>query len=967
VASNDLNVRIDATTAGFDAGIARARTATTQYDRDLARLNGTLLTTQQRLDRDVAAALERQHSAMTKVGKTMLITGAVIAGGLALATNAAMKWESAWAGVTKTVDGSQAEMDQLEGGLRSLATTLPATHEEIAAVAEAAGQLGIKRDAIIGFTKTMIDLSETTNLTADQAATDMARFANIMATPQDEVDRLGASLVALGNDGASTEADILAMAMRIAGAAHQLDFTEGEVLGLANALSSVGIEAEAGGSAISMVMKNIQLAVSAGGDGLEAFARVAGMSAQEFSAQWGQSAAKGLNAFITGLANIKASGGDVISVLAEMGVTQIRQSDALLRLAGAGDILTDSLNLGNQAWADNSALLNEANKRYETTEAKVQIAQNSLRDAAITAGQVLLPALAAVATTVTNMARAWQDLPGPLKTSVVVLSGLAAVLLLVGGAALIAVPKIYAFKVAVDALEAGALKTAGTRLLGMGSILAGPWGLALAAGVTALGFFAAKQGEAARSVDALKATLDEQTGAISDNSREWAIKELSDKGVLSAAKDMGLNLGMVTDAALGNTDAMASLNEQLALADTLIQAQSSQGQLLGGQDAANNLDKIRGALSDTNGTLLKSREAWALEHEAKVESAGGSDKATDAQQGTTQAWQDGADAASGLTEEVTTLLQVMEDLSGTFLSEREASRSVRSSLRDVRDALHEYVQEHGNLRNAFKAGSKSGDDFEEMLDSLAKDYQKQIDATANLTGSEQKTIAVYREARANLVKVADQLGMTRAQAKAYADQILGTPDMIRTHFVADTSVAMSHVEALRAELASIANNPYYINVHVRMPSLSGLGPQISNAKGGLVEYAGGGIAANGARVPRVPQIARGGMDIRWAEPGTGWEAYISGKPGFEARNREIWMEAGRRLGLVGRLEQAMLSRRGFSHGGFAGATTGGSGSAHMTVSGVLATPWGPARIEGIARNVAREEIEAEARYQDSRA
>ena len=88
----------------------------------------------------------------------------------------------------------------LEDGLRSLAKTLPSTHGEIAATAEAAGQLGIKSQDVVSFTKTMIDLGESTNLSAEDAATSIARIANITGMTADEYQRFGSSVVALGKN-----------------------------------------------------------------------------------------------------------------------------------------------------------------------------------------------------------------------------------------------------------------------------------------------------------------------------------------------------------------------------------------------------------------------------------------------------------------------------------------------------------------------------------------------------------------------------------------------------------------------------------------------------------------------------------------------------------------------------------------------------------------------------------------------
>lgn len=72
----------------------------------------------------------------------------------------------------------------LEKGLRNLATQLPGSHQEIANVAEAAGQLGIKTENVVSFTKTMIDMGESTNMSAETAATSLARFANITQMSQ---------------------------------------------------------------------------------------------------------------------------------------------------------------------------------------------------------------------------------------------------------------------------------------------------------------------------------------------------------------------------------------------------------------------------------------------------------------------------------------------------------------------------------------------------------------------------------------------------------------------------------------------------------------------------------------------------------------------------------------------------------------------------------------------------------------
>ena len=416
-----------------------------------------------------------------KVGGTMLGVGTAAVAGLALAGKAAMDWESAWAGVTKTVNGTPEQMDELETSLRGLAKTLPATHEEIAGVAEAAGQLGVSREDVTGFTKTMIDLGESTNLSADDAATAIAQISNIMGTMDREgskgVERFGATLVALGNAGASTEAEIVDMAKRIAGAAKLVGASESDVLALSNAMASVGIESQLGGGVISRVMQRMYADVKAGGKGLDDLAKVAGVSSKDFAKSFESDPVRAVDSMIKGLSRVKNSGGDVIQTMSDLGIKGTEETGVILRLAGAGDLLSDSLKLGDEAWASNSALAAEAAKRYETTESKVKIAWNNIKDAAIDAGAVLLPIIAGAAESVAGLAQSFGALPEPVKGVLTVLGGVAGVAALGAGAFLTLTPKI------LDSVEAfNKLAPAGGKARG---VLAGVGKAAGAAGAIA--------------------------------------------------------------------------------------------------------------------------------------------------------------------------------------------------------------------------------------------------------------------------------------------------------------------------------------------------------------------------------------------------------------------------------------------------------------------------------------------------
>ncbi len=379
---------------------------------------------------------------INSVGNKLSVISAGAAGVAVTALKASIDYESAFAGVEKTVDATNEQLAQMKTEILDMSTRMPATASEIAGVAEAAGQLGIQTDNILGFSEAMIGLGESTNLTSDEAATQLARFANIMQMSQKDFDRLGSTIVDLGNNFATTEADIVDMAMRLAGAGKQVGLTEGQVLGLSAALSSVGIEAEMGGSAISKAMVKMQNAVEMGGDrlndilnqtgmslrdlqllsannskdfkkladnigmtstelnqfitagaNLEDFARVSGMTAEEFKKAWKEDAAGALSAFIQGLGNAEDKGESAITMLTEMGLTEVRLRDSLLRAANAGDLFNTAITTGTKAWKENTALTKEVDKRYKTTESQMKMLKNEATKLAVEFGNELAPSL----------------------------------------------------------------------------------------------------------------------------------------------------------------------------------------------------------------------------------------------------------------------------------------------------------------------------------------------------------------------------------------------------------------------------------------------------------------------------------------------------------------------------------------------------------------------------------------------
>jgi TP901 family phage tail tape measure protein len=716
----DLNVNVTATHRDFDKGMKSAAASAKVFERELKKQDAQITQFKE------------------QAGRAMLGVGVAIAAAGGLAVRSAVQWESAWAGVTKTVDGSAQEMAVLEGQLRAMARELPASHQEIAAVAEAAGQLGIQRGNISEFTRTMIDLGETTNLSAQEAASSMARLANVMGTSQQDFDKLGSALVELGNNSATTEAEILEMALRISGAGKQIGLSEGEVLGFSAALSSVGIAAEAGGSSISRAFIEIASAVNKGGKDLEGFAKVAGMSTTEFSRLFKQDAASAIQSFIEGLGKVQQSGGDTFKVLDDLGLGEIRVRDAMLRMSAAGDLVARSLDLGNKGWEENVALIEEAAKRYQTTEARLQIAKNNINDLGITIGQTLLPALGGAADKLGGFLQVVQDLPGPIKTALGIFGGLVGAVSLVGGAAIIAVPKFLEFRNALDTMGGSASKV--NRGLGkVGRFLTGPWGIGIGVAITALGFFAAEQAEAKAHVDDLTTSLNEQSGALTLESGALIFNKLQTEGAADAAQKLGINQKDLINAAMGNADAQARVNRVLDEAAGRSKGYSSElyGVGLAAKDTRENVNTVRDAVNGQNEAVAEAVDKWRQEAEAGLHGAE-AEKVVAEAMGNTQAIAEamgesleGLAASYGHTgdEAVKAAQEMLDAWSEAFASFVDLGTAYDEALQRKEDKAREVAEA---TAAATEDASDSWSDFVGDVKVTAQDYiaelQKQVQA-----------------------------------------------------------------------------------------------------------------------------------------------------------------------------------------------------------------------------------------------
>ena len=444
------------------------------------------------------SSMEKLSLSTGKIGMSLTrnVTTPVVAAGKSI-IDAFRSTEDAFIGVQKTLDttamvksfkllnDSEAELakgyDILNKAIWDMTQETGSSYETIASVMEMAGQLNVglgeNGQGIIDFTKNIIMLNDTTDLMGADAAKILAQLTHLLGTSEKEFGKLGATIVDLGNNTATTEADIVSMSQRLAGAGSTIGLTEPEILALAATLTSVGISAEMGGSAFSKAMKKMQVAAETGyepiiqlqeqtgmslrelellsendsksftdlaqslgmtktelknmiksGVQLQNFADIAGMSAEEFATTWKSKPIDAIERFIVGLSNTEDQGKSTIQMLQDMGFTEVRLSDVLSRMALTQDDFTENLTRANKAWDDGNALEAEAEKRYAGLNAQLSQLNEEWKLFRVELAEFVIPILKEMMGVAREVIGFLRGLPDPVKEAVVQFAAWAALL-----------------------------------------------------------------------------------------------------------------------------------------------------------------------------------------------------------------------------------------------------------------------------------------------------------------------------------------------------------------------------------------------------------------------------------------------------------------------------------------------------------------------------------------------------------
>lgn len=438
----------------------------------------------------VNPALSTARYALYDVSRTATVAGAALIAPLVAATTAAIKMEAAFAQVARTSGSTGPALDKLRNDIADLFATIPVTYDELTEIATLAGQLGVPAGQIAAFTEITAKLAAVTDLSAESAATALGRLAALIPGVSGNFDRLGSSIALVGVNSVATESQIVNTATQISAMGTFAGLTADQIVGLASAFASIGVQPELARGTITRLFTLMSRAIAQGGDALEGFANVSGVSSAEFKQSWGSPTFA--NTFLKFMDGIAGSGDQAVAVLNQLGITSVRDVPALLRLANAADaagnsgqLLAQSFDDALQGWEQNTELGRQYSIIAETVAAKLEKLWNNVQLLAQAIGAPLLEGFGAFLDVLTAVVQGLSDFANsPVGQAIAPLvAGLTAILgvlsLAVGafallGASLIAVQQGFAGVIAVSpALQA--------RLAGVSATASGAAG-----GMTAL-------------------------------------------------------------------------------------------------------------------------------------------------------------------------------------------------------------------------------------------------------------------------------------------------------------------------------------------------------------------------------------------------------------------------------------------------------------------------------------------------
>lgn len=780
-----------------------------------------------------AERLAQQRAGIETLGKALLAVGAVAAAGVALAVKKYAEFDAAVSGIQAATHATTADMNLLrDAAIEAGAKTVYSATEAANAITELS-KAGVSTKDILGG-----GLTGALSL-ASAGELDVADAAQIAATAMTQFGLKGsqvphvADLLAAGAGKAQGSVQDLAAALNQGGlVASQAGQSIEDTTGVLAAFASQGLLGSDAGTSLKTallalespstqaagVMKQYGIDVYDAQGNMDSFQEIAGTLQKKLG---------GLTAEQRNAALSTIFGNDAVRA------ANVLYSDG-----------ADGISKWTKSVNDNGYAAETARLKMDNLSGDLENLKGSLDTALIKTGSGANGALRTLASSATLLVNAFGSAPQPLLASGLALGTLVAAIGLVGGGALLAVPKIVAFKAAMTQVGVAGR----TAAIGIGAL-----SLGLTAATVIVGAYIAKQANIAANTSQLVDTLDQATGALTKYSRSFVAKKLADEGVFNAAREAGVSQKELTESILEGGDALDSTLKKFGKTNTALgiftgqseRSASAQGKI---KDLAQSVGDSAQAFKD-----LKASGADAADSTSDVSSAA-------------------ADATTGLTDlsgAADTGKSSLDDLKKAIEGFGSAQLDVDSATRGFYESVDKLTQSVKDNGQSLDVTTEKGRNNQSALDDIASSTLSLSSATLTQTGSQQKAAAVIDQGRAAFIRAAGQLGVNAAQAAKLADKLGLIPANVATA-VSQTGVdpAIAKLDALIAKIRDVPGyKAVVIDQQIRQTGAApGAVKAAYNAEGGAIRGPGSGTSdsilsflSNGEYVVKASSVSKYGV------------------------------------------------------------------------------------------------------------
>lgn len=293
----------------------------------------------------------------------------------------AIDFERDFAQVARTSAVVGPELANLRKGFIELAQDMPTSFAQLTDIGALGAQLNIAGKDLTRFTATVARLTTASDLTTEAAGTAIARIAQLTGVGADQYENLGSAIALVGVESIATESQIVKTANNIASIGNFAGFSAQDIVGLSGALASLGIPPELSRGTLERFFTQIGKASDKGGESLETFGRLSGMSGKDFAAafQPGAPAGAAANAFTGFLRGLNEEGAGARDTLRDLGIKSVRDVPALLKLAQSADVVQKAFADANKGFAEGTELQRQYNIIADTTASRLQNLANNFQ------------------------------------------------------------------------------------------------------------------------------------------------------------------------------------------------------------------------------------------------------------------------------------------------------------------------------------------------------------------------------------------------------------------------------------------------------------------------------------------------------------------------------------------------------------------------------------------------------------